>query len=355
MTTAIRSLATANPRRYITGPQSYEFFLDHFDLADSERKLYRQLLLAGPIRGRYLGVDDDEQICETSADQQSMRFQKHALALATQAASDALAAAGLPPADVGGLIVNTCTGYLCPGLSSYLAQALALEPSIKTMDLVGMGCGAAIPNIWSGAGMLVLGDGNGGGKPIVCVSVEVCSATIFMGADPGLIVSNCLFGDGAAAVVLDRGSHNGGGLARLVDFESGMFPQHREELRYRNQEGRLRNVLSKRVPVIGARAIREVTQRLLTRHGLTAESIDWWVVHPGGTAVLEQVAKELGVTHDSLQASYEILHEYGNMSSPSVLFVLKRILDRSGPSRGQKGLMLSFGAGFSAHALLVEF
>jgi len=228
MTTAIRSMATANPRRYITGPESYEFFLNHFDLTDAERKLYRRLLLAGPIRGRYLGVDDDEQICEMSADQQSTRFQKHALALAARSASDALVVANLPPADVGGLVVNTCTGYLCPGLSSYLAQALALDPSVKTMDLMGMGCGAAIPNIWSGAGLLALSDGNGGGKPIVCVSVEVCSATIFMGTDPGLIVSNCLFGDGAAAVVLDQASKHGGGLARLVDFESGMFPEHRE-------------------------------------------------------------------------------------------------------------------------------
>jgi alkylresorcinol/alkylpyrone synthase len=79
------------------------------------------------------------------------------------------------------------------------------------------------------------------------------------------------------------------------------------------------------------------------------------VVHPGGTAVLEQVQKELGVSKESLRFSHEVLCEYGNMSSPSVLFVLKRMLEQGPPARGQRGLLLSFGAGFSAHAALVEF
>jgi predicted naringenin-chalcone synthase len=140
-----------------------------------------------------------------------------------------------------------------------------------------------------------------------------------------------------------------------LDFESSVLPEHREELRYRNEQGRLRNVLTKRVPILGARAIGQVARRLLKRHGLSTEQIDWWAVHPGGTAVLERVGKELDLPEESLQFSHEILHEYGNMSSPSVLFVLQRLLERGRPSRGQKGLLLSFGAGFSAFAALVEF
>lgn len=355
MTTTIRSLTTANPTRYVTGLEAYEFLVTHFPTTVDERELYRRLLLEGPIRGRYMGVDCDEQFCQVSSDQQLARFQKFGAALASRAAQDAIAAAGLRPGDVGGLVVNTCTGYLCPGLSSYVAEALALDPSVKTADLAGMGCGAAIPNLQSGAGLLALGRDDGGCKPVVCVSVEVCSATIFMGPDPGLIVSNCLFGDGAAAVVLDHGNGDAAGLVGLLDFESGIFPEHREELRYRHEQGRLRNVLGKRVPVIGARAIRQVAQRLLTRHGLTTGQIDWWIVHPGGTAVLEQVEKELGLPREALRSSYQVLQEYGNMSSPSVLFVLKRVLDQGRPRTGQRGLMLAFGAGFTAFAALVEF
>jgi alkylresorcinol/alkylpyrone synthase len=177
-----------------------------------------------------------------------------------------------------------------------------------------------------------------------------------MGADPGLIVSNCLFGDGAAAAVLD--SHPADGhepVARLVDFEAGLFPAYREQLRYRHENGRLRNTLGIRVPVIGARTIQQVAERLLARNGLSVSQIDWWAIHPGGTLVLEQVGKTMELSEQALRYSYDVLREYGNMSSPSVLFVLKRILEQGRPARGQKGLLLSFGAGFSAFAALVEF
>lgn len=356
MTAAIRSLAIANPPLYATGAEAFQFFAAHFDLGREERGLYRRLLLEGPIRGRYLGADSLEQLCDMSPDRQLERFKKWGLEMAARAAREAIAAAGLQPGDLGGLIVNTCTGYLCPGLSSYLAEELRLAESIHAMDLVGMGCGAAIPNLRSAAGLLASGHDTGGARPVLAVAVEVCSATIFMGPDPGLIVSNCLFGDGAAAAVVTRGQAVGDGtLVRLVDFESAVLPAHREELRYRHEQGRLRNVLTKRVPAIGARAIGQVTHRLLKRHGLSAGQIGWWAVHPGGTAVLDQVRRELGVHEESLRFSYEILGEYGNMSSPSVLFVLKRLLEQGRPARGQRGLLLSFGAGFSAFAALVEF
>jgi alkylresorcinol/alkylpyrone synthase len=353
---SIRSLATANPPRYVTGAEAFQFATAHFDLGRGETDLYRRLLLEGPIRGRYLGAASMEQLCEMSPDQQLARFREFGAEMAARAAREALAAADLAPGDIGGLVVNTCTGYLCPGLSSYLAEELQLEESVQGLDLMGMGCGAAIPNLRSAAGMLAMGNGNGSSRPVLTVAVEVCSATLFLGPDPGLIVSNCLFGDGAAAaVVTGDPASDGGALARLVDFESAILPAHREDLRYQHDRGRLRNVLTRRVPVIGARAVGEVTRRLLERHGLSPAQIDCWVVHPGGTAVLEQVQKELGVSREALRFSYEILSEYGNMSSPSVLFVLKRLLERGRPARGHKGLLLSFGAGFSAFAALVEF
>lgn len=353
MTTTIRSLATANPPRYIKGEEAYRAMIRYFDMAADERDLYRRLLVEGPIRGRYISIEHDPQCMDLSPDQLLARFQQSGTAIASQAARDAVAKAGLRPQDLGGLVVNTCTGYLCPGLSSYVAQALDLPPSIHVMDLMGMGCGAAVPNLQCASGLLAMG--NGEGKPILSVSVEVCSATMFMGPEPDLIVSNCLFGDGAAAVVLDRDGDNGGGLVRLIDFESAIFPADREALRYRHENGRLRNVLSKRVPILAGRAIRQVVDRLLARHGLSGDKIHHWIVHPGGETVLQQVEKELGLGEDSLRFSYEILHEYGNMSSPSVLFVLKRLLEQVRPQRKQLGLMLAFGAGFSAFAAMVEF
>jgi predicted naringenin-chalcone synthase len=349
----VRAIGTANPPRYMTQKEVYEVFSRCFDMQPEERNLYEKLLLdGGPIRGRYFGVDDVEQACQLSPDELITRFQKFGVSTAAEAARQALAEGELNGNDIDVLVVNTCTGYLCPGLSSYLAEGLGLGDSVKVFDLMGMGCGAAIPNLECARGML-----NGGPvQRALSVAVEICSATLFMGPQPDLVISNSIFGDGAAAVVLERGGNGEGeGLARLVDFETGTFPRYREHLRYRNQQGRLRNVLSKRVPVIAATAVRDVALRLLGRHGLSPKEIDWWVVHPGGTVILEQVAKTLKLPDEALRYSYEVFRDFGNMSSPSVLFVLKRILTEGHPSRGQRGLMLAFGAGFTAFAALLEF
>ena len=145
-----------------------------------------------------------------------------------------------------------------------------------------------------------------------------------------------------------------GDSLRLVDFETVVLPEHREHLRYQNRSGRLMNVLTKKVPAIGAKAIALSAKNLLDRRGLRKADIDFWAVHPGGTRVLQKIQEKLGLSQSDLHCSHHILEEYGNMSSPSVLFVLKEILGRGGVRPGQRGLLLSFGAGFSAFAALVE-
>jgi len=352
MKTILKGLGTATPPLYATQEEAYAFFVAHCPLKPAEQELYRRILLDGKIKGRYLGMEATTDALETDPDRLLARFLKFGRATAAAAARRALAEAGVEAADIAGLVVNTCTGYLCPGLSSYLATDLGLKTSIRFQDLMGMGCGAAVPNLEAAAGLLA----RGGDGPVLSVAVEICTATIFPSHEPELIVSNAIFGDGAAAAVLDRvPDHHPGGLVQLVDFASGLFPQYREELRYRTDGGRLRNHLSKRVPVIGARTVAEVATRLLARHGLTRQDIGWWAVHPGGTVVLAQVARELELPDDALRFSHHVFENYGNMSSPSVLFVLREMLDRGRPQPGQKGLLLGFGAGFSAFAALLEF
>ena len=352
MKTILRGLGTATPPLYATQEEAYEFFTTHFTLKPAEQDLYRRILLDGKIKGRYLGMDAKTDALETDPDRLLARFLKFGRATAVAAARRALAEAGVEPAEIAGLVVNTCTGYLCPGLSSYIAEDLGLKTSIRFLDLMGMGCGAAIPNLEAAAGMLA----RSGEGPVLSVAVEICTATIFPSHEPELVVSNSIFGDGAAAAVLDLVPDNRpGGLARMVDFATGLFPRYREDLRYRTEGGRLRNHLSRRVPVIGARTVTEVASQLLTRHGRSRNDISWWAVHPGGTVVLAQVAKELELDGEALRFSYNVFENYGNMSSPSVLFVLREILDSGRPQPGQKGMLLAFGAGFSAFAALMEF
>jgi predicted naringenin-chalcone synthase len=352
LNTAIIGLGTANPPRYVTGREAYDFFTSHFKMEKSEKELYRRILLEGPIRGRYVGIDYDEQACQQNPDELNARFLKFARPTAAQAARKAMAQAGISADQVAGLVVNTCTGYLCPGLTSYLAEDLELSETLHCFDVMGMGCGAAIPNLELSTR---LADGREQGM-VLSIAVEITSATIYTGSDPELVVSNSIFGDGASAVVL--GNHNAfegvKPMVQLLDFASAMQPRYRSSLGYKTIGGRLRNVLSPRVPAIGAKISRKVVSRLLERYGLAMTDIRWWAVHPGGTRVLEKVEHMFGLGDGQLRFSYEVLAEYGNMSSPSVMFVLERMLASGGPRPGEKGILLSFGAGFSAFAALFE-
>jgi predicted naringenin-chalcone synthase len=352
MKAILSALATANPRRYASQEEIYHFMAAHFPMQQEERELYRQLLLEGPIRGRYISVDEDEEICSQDADVLVSRFARHGRRIAAQAAQAAMRQAGLDASQIEAIVLNTCTGYLCPGLSSYLVEDLKLPACTAVLDLMGMGCGGAIPNLETGCRMIQ----SGARKTVLCLSVEICSATFFLGPDPDLIVSNSIFSDGASAAIL-QGSLNGdpnAGLLHFIDFESVTLPRYREQLRYTSQGGRLRNVLTRNVPVIGAKAVAQATSRLLQRHNLTRDDIRWWAVHPGGTQVLMAVEKHLQLTPETLRFSYETFRDYGNMSSPTVMFVLRKILDAASPRKHDRLLLLSFGAGFTAFAALVE-
>lgn len=345
----ITSVATANPARYVTQDFVLKFLQKNFPLSPAQDSLYDKILSGTAIRGRYFAVDYDEQICLQNPDEQNARFLKFARQLGSDAARKAIHKASLTPADIKGLVVNTCTGYLCPGLSSYIMEDLGLDSSTEVFDIMGMGCGAAIPNLRCASSLAKNGCDN-----VLTVAVEICSATLFMGDDPELVVSNCIFGDGAAAAILS-GSHSGPTpKIKLLDFESQVMPKHRDQLRYRLQDGRLRNVLSIRVPVIAANAVADVTARLLARNNLQKENIDHWVIHPGGTAILKQVQQKLQLPAKKLAASHKVLLKYGNMSSPSVLFVLNELLKSPVAKPGEKILLSAFGAGFSAFAAIAE-
>lgn len=337
----------------MTQREVYEFCVSHFKLTSAEEALYRKLLIDGPILGRYFGMDCREDACVTNSDHMNARFVKYARLTGAKAARQAMDAACLKSNEIGGIIVNTCTGYSCPGLSSYLMEDLGLTSTVKTLDIAGMGCGGALPNIETASSLMAAN----GGRPWLSLAVEVCSATLFMGEDPALIVSNSIFGDGAAAVILQEESSlsETAGLMRILGNTSVIHPEYREQLRYRQEEGRLRNVLTTRVPVIGARLAGEALAALLDQHRLTRKDIAWWAVHAGGTAVLDQVGRDLGLDACALQYSLKIFRTYGNMSSPSVLFALKEIIEQGHPEQGELGVLLSFGAGFSAFAMLVEF
>src|ERR1035437_2136300 len=131
----LKGLGTANPSLYATQEEAYGFFTTQFTLKPAQQDLYRRILLDSKIKGRYLGIDAETDALETDPDRRLARFLKFARTTAVAAARRALAEAGVETAEIAGLIVNTCTGYLCPGLSSYIAEDLGLRTSIRFLDL----------------------------------------------------------------------------------------------------------------------------------------------------------------------------------------------------------------------------
>ncbi|MCF7687262.1 MAG: stilbene synthase [Cephaloticoccus sp.] len=298
-----------------------------------------RLLLHGILRGengiaqRHFATPDIEGIFDRSADELHANFRAEGPRLAARALTAALAQCKVQPQELDALLICTCTGYLCPGLTSYVAELLNLRPNAFLQDLVGLGCGAAIPTIRAASHVLAAQP-----KAIVaCVAVEICSAAFYLDDDPGVLISACLFSDGAAATVW-RNTPGPTGL-RCFDFNTHHQPEDRDRLRFEQRDGKLRNLLDRTVPELAAGAVARLWQQRGPR------PVGAIIAHPGGKDVLAALAPLF--TPHSLEFSAGVLRDHGNMSSPSVLFALDAALQNK-PVEGDFWLV-SFGAGFSAH------
>ena len=295
------------------------------------------------IKKRHFAIDSTDTLVNEEPDARMARFTQWSVELSARAIQKALARAGLSVGDVTGLVVNTCTGYICPGISTYLIEKLGLSRSIRTYDLVGSGCGGAIPNLQGAEALL---KGNGGGV-VVSASVEICSATLQMDNDISLILSNALFGDGAAAAVLWEKPE---GL-EMVASAGRYVPEQRDTIRYIHKNGQLYNQLSLKLPQLVNKAAAAVVADVLKSHSLVVKDIKHWAVHTGGEKIINAVRDEIGIPEERLSATRKVLSEYGNMSSPTVWFVLDELLQQ-GIAPNEWCVMLAFGAGLSAHAFL---
>lgn len=315
----------------------------------SQSLLKKVLNGSNGIKTRYLALNPLDEFIHFNPDALYARFLQHAPALATNAARRALADANISADDIDAVVISTCTGYLCPGLSSYVVEQLPLKRGIMALDLVGHGCGAALPNLQTAEALLAL---NGRCRTALSICVEVCSAAFYLDDDPGVLISACLFGDGAAAIILRNQPQPGKRNIQWKGCTSVIDPGQRDLLRFEQRNGMLRNVLTPPVPRLAAQFAQQVLHRTLLEHQIQKKDIRTWVWHTAGRDVLNALAKRVELDEADLLWSREILSECGNMSSPSVLFVLERALNNNAPSGWW--WLSSFGAGFSSHGALLS-
>ena len=300
------------------------------------------------IATRHLALNPLTEAFDLTPDALQARFAKYAPALAAEAAQRALTDAKCEPDEMDAILISTCTGYLCPGLTSYVGERLELRPDVFALDLVGQGCGAAVPNLRTAEAILAAGRAN----KILSVCVEVCSAAFFLDDDPGVLISACLFGDGAGAMVLANEPAPG---RRNVEWKFGtscLAPDKRDTLRFKHKDGMLRNILLPEVPQIAGDEAAKLLAESLAASGVKRDRIAGWVLHTGGRDVLLALRGKLGLTESDIRHSTAVLRDFGNISSPTVYFVLDRALRDTVPD----GLwwMSAFGAGFSCHGALLE-
>jgi polyketide synthase Type III len=310
--------------------------------------LERVLVGEQGVRTRHLALAHLEEAFDVDPDVLHQRYFKHAPELAERAARSALQRAGITAHEVDGLLISTCTGYLCPGLTSYVGERLGLRADVLGLDIVGQGCGAALPSLRT-ADALVASQRCG---QVLSICVEVCSAALYIDDDPGVLVSACLFGDGAAAAVLSGKRSTEKRNVEWIDSVSMTDASERESLRMEQRGGLLRNILSRGVPELAGRRASEVLWQGLKAKGLAREQISTWIWHAGGRTVLERLRAETGLAEQDTARSADILARFGNLSSPFVLFVLDAALAEGAP--GGWWWMSSFGAGFSCHGALLR-
>jgi predicted naringenin-chalcone synthase len=286
------------------------------------------------IEKRHFCTESLEPVFHRGAQELSETYEREAPALASHALMSAMEKADVKGVDA--LFVCTCTGQLCPGLSSHVAEASRLAKDVFLMDHTGAGCGAAIPTLRAAAHYLAAHPDH----RVAVVAVEVCSAAFYVSDDPGVLISLCLFGDGAAAVILDARRDLSGW--RFGGFSTVHVPDEREKIRFVNREGKLCNQLHRAVPEIAAAAVKG----LFPNHGTRVDRV---ISHSGGRDVLTAIRAQLP-GHPLVEAE-EVLRTRGNVSSPAVLMALERALEN--PRDDCAWWLVSFGAGFSAHGTML--
>jgi predicted naringenin-chalcone synthase len=348
------------------------YFAEHY----ADNPLAARVWRTAGIERRHGVVDPTvEDISGLGTGARMERFVAEAMPLGAHAVASALSSSGVAAADVGLFAVVSCTGYATPGLDILLARDLGMDPAVQRLFIGHMGCYAALPGLGAVSDFVVARR-----RPAVLLCLELTSLHVQppsatsrssspTSADLQQMVAHALFSDAAAAVVLrpSATASTGGGLEvtsapgagptsglAVVDVVARTDASTSDLMTWDVTDLGFRMGLSPKVPDVLSRHVLGVVTALLGHHGLAIEDVAGWAVHPGGRRILEVAQERLGLTDTAMAPSYDVLREYGNCSSATVLLVLERLRQTQPLAPGDPVVAMAFGPGLTLYAALLR-
>ncbi len=367
--TTLDAIATGNPPLERSQEEAAAFMSNIESLPDTLQSRLPALYRGSAIESRYTcvedyGRDDPEAFTffpETwtlepapTTEDRNEHYRESVVPLAEDVAERALIRAGADPDEITHVIAVSCTGFFAPGLDVELVKRLDLPPTTERTFIGFMGCYAAF-------NALRVAHGFCQSQPdarVLIVCAELC--TLHFQIDDSLesVVVNSLFSDGAAAAVLSaRDETDAEGRMAYVDGRCHLDDDSMEDMTWAIGDTGFKMGLSSRVPDVVGENLPAYVDDLLGAHGLDREDPDFWAIHPGGRRIVEGAREALDLDESDVADSLAVLRRYGNMSSPTILFVLQRILERRAQGDGappDRGIAMAFGPGLTIEGALFE-
>jgi len=315
-----------------------------------QRKVIKLFENAG-VEKRYSIMDAEEVFNKTSFKDKNDIYKRETIKLAEGALTKALKNAQLKATDIDYIITVSCTGIMIPSVDAYLINKLGMNQDIVRLPVTEMGCVAGVSGMIYAKNFLKANPD----KRAAVIAVESPTST-FQIDDYSMvnIVSAAIFGDGCACTILS--SHENEKGPEIIDEAMYHFYNAEHMMGFELRNTGLQMVLDKEVPEKIAEHFPKIVNPFLERNGLSIEDIDHLIFHPGGKKIVQTVEELFGSMGKNIDNTKAVLKEYGNMSSATVMYVLERFMQQeAAPQKGDYGLMLSFGPGFTAQRILLKW